>query len=208
MLQPSPPTRFRFTIFGMIVLIALINYIDRGAISYAGSFILNEYGLDQKAWGLVLGYFGYGYMFGALIGGTLSDRLGARRVWMTAGILWSAFEIMTAYAGNIGMALLGGSALTGFAIIRILFGFSEGPAYSTINKTMGRWSTTKERGFAVSLGLLSTPLGALLTAPVSVALLTLTGSWRVPASVDFLLQIRVQTTRMARSEALMLVGND
>ena len=179
MLQTPPPTRFRFTIFGMIVLIALINYIDRGAISYAASFILKEYGLDQKAWGLVLGYFGYGYMFGALIGGTLSDRLGARRVWMTAGILWSAFEIMTAYAGNIGMALFGGSALTGFAIIRILFGFSEGPAYSTINKTMGRWATTKERGFAVSLGLLSTPLGALLTAPVSVALLTLTGSWRV-----------------------------
>ena len=44
---------------------------------------------------------------------------------------------------------------------------------------MGHWATAKERGFAVSLGLLSTPLGALLTAPVSVAVLTLTGSWRI-----------------------------
>ena len=179
MLRTAPPNRFRYTIFGMIVLIALINYIDRGAISYAASFILEEYRLDQKSWGLVLGYFGYGYMFGALIGGTLADRLGARCVWVIAGIAWSAFEILTAYAGNIGMAMFGGSALAGFAVIRILFGFSEGPAYSTINKTMGRWATPKERGFAVSLGLLSTPLGALLTAPVSVAILTLTGSWRV-----------------------------
>src|ERR1041385_9051935 len=178
MLQPAPPTRFRFTIFGMVVLIALINYVDRGAISYAASFILKEYGLDQKAWGLVLGYFGYGYMFGALIGGTLSDRWGARRVWTIAGVLWSVFEILRAYAGNIGMAMFAGSALAGFAVIRVLFGFSEGPAYSTINKTMGRWATPKERGFAVSLGLISTPLGALLTAPVSVAILTLTGSWR------------------------------
>ncbi len=62
--------------------------------------------------------------------------------------------------------------------MRVLFGFSEGPAYSIINKTIGNWATPKERGFVVGIGLLSTPLGALLTAPVSVGLLALTGSWR------------------------------
>src|SRR5260370_2801562 len=73
---------------------------------------------------------------------------------------------------------MGGSALGGFAFMRVLFGFAEGPVYSTINKTMSAWATRKERGFAISIGLLSTPLGALLTAPVSVGLLMLTGSWR------------------------------
>ena len=75
-------------------------------------------------------------------------------------------------------SFLGGSALAGFATIRILFGAAEGPAYSIINKTIANWATPRERGFVVGFGLLSTPLGALLTAPVAVGLLSLTGSWR------------------------------
>ena len=176
--RPEGRTRFRYVIFSSIVVIAMINYIDRGAISYAAGDITAEYNLDRAAWGAVLGYFGYGYMFGALIGGALGDRFGAKLVWLVAGVAWSLFEIATAYAGDFGLAMLGGSALAGFAVVRVLFGFAEGPAYSIINKTVGNWATPRERGFAVSIGLLSTPLGALLTAPMSVGLLLLTGSWR------------------------------
>lgn len=176
--QHPQATRYRFTVFFLIVVIALVNYIDRGAIAYAAGQITSEYGFDRAAWGSVLGYFGYGYMFGALIGGALADRLGAKRVWVIAGIAWSLLAIAMIWAGDIGLAVFGGSALSGFAMVRILFGFSEGPAYSIINKTMAAWSSPAERGFAVSIGLLSTPLGALLTAPVAVGLLLLTDSWR------------------------------
>ncbi|WP_240320261.1 MFS transporter [Achromobacter insuavis] len=162
----------------MVVLLALINYIDRGAMSYAAAHITGEYGLDRGDWGAVLGYFGYGYMVGALFGGMLADRFGPRKVWIVAGVTWSIFEIATAWAGDFGLAFLGGSALAGFATIRILFGAAEGPAYSIINKTIANWATPRERGFVVGFGLLSTPLGALLTAPVAVGLLSLTGSWR------------------------------
>lgn len=170
--------KFRYQIFFLVLVVALINYIDRGALSYAGSQVMSEFGFNNQDWGKILGYFGYGYMFGALIGGALGDYWGPKKVWLIAGIAWSIFEIGTAFAGEIGMMFFGGSALAGFAIMRVLFGFSEGPAYSIINKTIGNWATPKERGFVVGIGLLSTPLGALLTAPVSVGLLTLTGSWR------------------------------
>nr|WP_035360262.1 MFS transporter [Achromobacter insuavis] len=174
----SRNSRFRYRIFTMVVLLALINYIDRGAMSYAAAHITGEYGLDRGDWGAVLGYFGYGYMVGALFGGMLADRFGPRKVWIVAGVTWSIFEIATAWAGDFGLAFLGGSALAGFATIRILFGAAEGPAYSIINKTIANWATPRERGFVVGFGLLSTPLGALLTAPVAVGLLSLTGSWR------------------------------
>jgi sugar phosphate permease len=168
---------YRFFIMTMIVVMAVINYIDRGAISYAQASIIKEFGLDPKSWGEVLGYFGYGYMFGALFGGTLADLKGPKFVWIISGITWSVFEIGTAYAGQIGAALFGGSALAGFAMFRVLFGFAEGPAFSTINKTMANWASPKERGFAASLGLLGTPLGAMLTAPAAVGLLSIT-DWR------------------------------
>ncbi|WP_210253005.1 MFS transporter [Beijerinckia sp. L45] len=179
-MMPVISSRFRYTIFVMMMLLTVINYVDRGAIAYAASAIIGEYHLDKAQWGAVLGYFGYGYMVGAVLGGTFADTVGARRVWWIAGTAWSLFEIATAYAGNIGIALFGGgSALVGFAMIRILFGLSEGPAYALLNKTVGVWATPRERGFAASVGLLSTPLGALLTAPIAVGLLTLTGDWRI-----------------------------
>jgi MFS family permease len=186
----------------MIIVITMINYIDRGAISYAAESITHEYGLGRVAWGAVLGYFGYGYMFGALLGGALADVWGAKRVWAVAGFAWSFFEGASAFAGDLGLALFGGSALAGFAVIRVLFGFSEGPAYSTINKTMALWAAPRERAISVSLALVSAPLGALLTAPASVGLLLLTKNWRtmflvlaVISAVALVVFLRVFTDR-------------
>ncbi|WML44735.1 MFS transporter [Neobacillus sp. PS3-40] len=169
---------YRYKIMLMMALMVIINYIDRGAISYGQKEIIGEFGFDTIAWGAVLGYFGYGYLFGSLFGGILSDKKGPKFVWILIGISWSIFVIATAFAGDMGKALFGGSALAGFAVVRILFGFSEGPTFSTINKTNANWATPKERGFAASVGLLGTPLGALLTAPVAVGLLSIV-SWKV-----------------------------
>ena len=176
--KKRPKPNFRFTIFGLVVVITVINYVDRGAISYAANPMIDEFNLNTVAWGQVLGYFGYGYMFGALVGGALADRKGPRWVWFWAVLLWSVFEVGMVFAGDIGIAIFGGSALAGFAVFRILFGVAEGPTFSTINRTMANWATVRERGFAASLGLLGTPLGALLAAPIAVFLLTVTGSWR------------------------------
>ncbi len=96
-----------------------------------------------------------------------------------AGVLWSLLEIATAWAGDLGMALFGGSAIMGFAALRILFGFSEGPAYALMNKAIAHWAPDNERGFALSIGLLSTQVGSLLTAPIAVGLLLLTHDWRM-----------------------------
>ncbi len=173
------PSRYRYTIFSMLFLIALINYVDRGALSFAANAISAEYHFSKVQLGAVLGYFGFGYLFGSLCGGFLADRIGTKKVWMMAGILWSLLEIATAWAGDLGLALFGGSAIMGFAALRILFGFSEGPAYALMNKAIAHWAPDKERGFALSIGLLSTQVGSLLTAPVAVGLLLLTNDWRM-----------------------------
>lgn len=169
---------YRYVVMGLMALMAIINYVDRGAISYASGQITSEFGLDKAAWGAVLGYFGYGYMVGALIGGALADAKGPKWMWMVAGTLWSVLEISMIFAGQIGIALFGGSALFGFAVFRVLFGFAEGPAFATINRTLAVWAAPSERGIATGLGLLGTPLGALLTAPIAVGLLSL-GDWRI-----------------------------
>lgn len=175
----AAPTRFRFVIVGLLFMIATVNYVDRGALSFASEQIISTFGFDSAQWGEILGFFGYGYMFGAVCGGALLDRWGARKVWIFAGVAWSIFEAGTAVAGEFGLTALGGSALAGFAVMRSLFGFTEGPAFSSINKTIARWAAPKERALLSSFALASTPFGALLSAPVTVGLLTLTGDWRI-----------------------------
>ncbi|EIC83887.1 MFS transporter [Serratia sp. M24T3] len=169
---------YRYRIFAMVFFIALINYIDRGALSFAANDISTEFHLTKMQLGAVLGYFGYGYLFGSLCGGFLADRIGTKKVWLIAGVLWSLLEIATAWAGELGIAMFSGSAIMGFAVLRIMFGFSEGPAYALMNKTIAHWAPRKERGFSLSIGLLSTQVGALLTAPLAVGLLLLTHDWR------------------------------
>jgi sugar phosphate permease len=173
------PTRFRYVIAGLVLLIAVVNYADRGALAFASQQIIKEYGLNAASWGAVLGYFGYGFMLGGVIGGFLSDRWGPKRVQIVAGIGWSVFEAATAFAGEIGLAVFGGSALAGFAVIRILFGLAEGPTFSVLNKSISGWASPRERASMIALALASAPLGGALAAPVSVSLLVLTGSWRM-----------------------------
>lgn len=173
------PSRYRYTLFSLLFLIALINYIDRGALSFAANAIAAEYHFSKVQLGAVLGYFGFGYLLGSLCGGFLADHIGTKKVWLLAGVLWSLLEIATAWAGELGIALFGGSALMGFAALRILFGFAEGPAYALMNKTIAHWAPDNERGFALGIGLLSTQVGALLTAPIAVGLLLLTHDWRM-----------------------------
>lgn len=172
-------TRYRYRIFAMLFFIALINYIDRGALSFAANAISDEFHFSKTELGAVLSYFGFGYLFGSLCGGFLADRLGTKKVWLLAGMLWSLLEIATAWAGEVGMTLFGGSAIMGFAVMRILFGFAEGPAYALMNKAIAHWAPDNERGMALGIGLLSTQVGALLTAPIAVGLLLLTNDWRM-----------------------------
>ena len=54
------------------------------------------------------------------------------------------FEIATAFAGEIGIAVFGGSALIGFAIFRVLFGLTEGPSFAVSNKTAANWAAPKK----------------------------------------------------------------
>ena len=121
--------RYRYFIITMIVIMTMINYIDRGAISYAQEDIIKEFGFDTIAWGSILGYFGYGYMFGSLLGGITADKKGPKFVWILAGTAWSLVEIAMAFAGELGMAIFVGSAIAGFGFLGLLFCISDGPIF-------------------------------------------------------------------------------
>lgn len=170
-------TKYRYFVIFMVLLIMIINYIDRGALAYAQRDIIKEFGLTPAQWGSIMGFFGYGYIFGGLFGGALADKKGPRFVWLTFVTLWSICVALTAFAGNIGVAVFGGSAMAGFFVVRVLFGFAEGPSFVSMSRTLANWVAPKERAFTSSITLIGTPLGSVITAPIAVFLLSIS-DWR------------------------------
>lgn len=117
-------------------------------------------------------------MLGLLVGGLTAYKKGPKFVWIIARTAWSIAEMAMTYAGELGMAIFGGSALVGFGLLRVLFGVAEGPVFSIISKTNANWAALKERGLLSALGLIGVPLGALITAPIVSGFLTI-ASWRL-----------------------------
>lgn len=126
----------------------------------------------------VLGYFGYKYLFGAIVGSILVDVFGSKKSMASGGRGLVYLEILTVYKGNIGLAVMGESVLVGFATNRTLFGLSEGPDYVVINKSLANWVIPKQRRLIVGFRLLSMPLRALLAASIAIGLLVLSTNWR------------------------------
>src|SRR4051812_46344120 len=108
---------FRWYIVFMLFLAAIINYIDRSALSVAMPFISKRFHLEPAEMGLILSSFFIGYALFNFIGGYFSDVFGPRKVFGTSMVVWSIFCGLTATAFNF----------TSLFIVRLMFGVGEGP---------------------------------------------------------------------------------
>ena len=161
-------TRVRWLIGGLMFLGGMINYLDRSALAVAAPFITKDLKLDPAELGIVFSAFSFGYAPFCFFGGWLSDRFGPRRVMGGSMVMWSMFCGLTAAAFNLVSLLL----------IRIVFGFAEGPIGSTTNKMVRNWYPHREQATAVSVANAGTPLGAALSGPV-VGFLAIAFGWRI-----------------------------
>ncbi|MDQ2803277.1 MAG: MFS transporter [Pseudomonadota bacterium] len=161
-------SRTRWLIGGLMFLGGMINYLDRSALAVAAPFITKDLNLGPAELGIVFSAFSLGYAPFCFVGGWLSDRFGPKRVMAGAMVMWSLFCGLTAAAFNLISLLL----------IRVLFGFSEGPIGSTTNKMVRNWFPHREQATAVGIANAGTPLGAALSGPV-VGFLAIAVGWRV-----------------------------
>src|SRR5258706_13966173 len=90
--------KFRHRVLGLLVLLAVITYVDRVCISVAGKTIQDDLKLTPSKWGWVLGSFALAYGIFEVPMGALGDRIGPRRVF-TRIVIWGA-----AFTGVTGLA--------------------------------------------------------------------------------------------------------
>lgn len=160
-------SNYRWVIIFLAFLITAINYIDRSSISFAILPLTKMLKLNPGEVGLVLGAFGIGYAVMTFFGGIIVDFKGARSTWFWAALIWSLSMGATAFA-------------TGFIylmVVRYLLGMCEGPNFPALNRAVGDWLPSNERGVALGWGLVAVPFALMIGAPI-VSQLTIHIGWR------------------------------
>lgn len=159
---------FRWATITLIVVLIVINYIDRSAISYVVDPLSKEFGINTAQYGLISSAFSIGYMVFAFLSGPLVDRFGPRKVLLWGMVIWSIATALTPISGGF----------TGLLLIRIILGMGEAPGFPSATRIASRWLPRSERGFALALcGGVAVSGSLLIGGPLVTQLINALG-WR------------------------------
>jgi len=155
----------------LVVLLFLgwaLGNLDRYLINYAVVYIGEDLSLSATETGLILSSFFLGYALMQLPGGIMADKFGAKRVLLTAVIVWSIFTGLTAVAWTLSI-MLG---------VRFLFGIGEGGFQPAASKVISTAFPENERSRVMSIMLSSAGIMGMFVPILSAALLITIG-WRL-----------------------------
>ena len=163
----AAPTRARFTLIYLTLILSVITYVDRVAISSAAPAIRDDLGLSPVEMAWVFSAFTFAYAAFEIPSGWLGDVIGPRTVLARIVLWWSAFTALTGAAWNY----------PSLVIARFLFGVGEAGAFPNISRSFASWIPVAERGAAHGLVLMGSRAGGAITPIVVVGLMTWIG-WR------------------------------
>jgi MFS family permease len=133
--ETATPTRARSWVVVFAITLAIIQYIDRVAISQAAPSISADLALSPSQMGWVFSAFTLAYALFEIPGGYLGDRIGPRRVLLRIVVWWSFFTAATGWAWN----------LASLVVTRFLFGAGEAGCFPNLTKAFSRWLPKQER---------------------------------------------------------------
>ena len=164
---PPRPSGVRHVVVALALLLGIVLYLDRAAISVLAPAIRHDLHLGPMAMGGIFTAFVWGYALFNLPAGWLGDRFGARRVLAGIVVLWSAFTALTAVAWSLASLL----------VLRFLFGSAEAGATPTVSQSFSRWIPVAERARAQGCYFAGMSAGVGLTPPL-VTFCLLRWGWR------------------------------
>lgn len=161
------PTNTRFSVLGMLSLLAGVLYLDRICISAAIDSIQKDLNLTNTEISYVMISFTIAYGMFEIPTGRWGDQIGSRRVLTRISIWWSIFTALTGSCTGLVMLI----------IVRFLFGAGEAGAFPNSARVLSVWFPDTERGRAQGIMLAASQVGGALS-PFLAALLINSIGWR------------------------------
>lgn len=167
-LQSEKPTKVRWMVFGSLLALCTVNYIDRAVISICMPSIEADLHFGPALVGVILSAFFWGYTLMQIPSGWIADRLGPGKTILGSGILWGVFQVITGFL----------SSSSAFMAVRALLGASEAPIYPASSKLQSVWLTKNERTRGAAIVDAGSALGTAIGGPLIIAFLAWFGGWR------------------------------
>jgi MFS family permease len=156
---------------GMIIfllfLLTVISNADKAIIGFASVSIIKELGLTAEQWGVVGSVFFLLYSISAVLGGSLADKIGTKKVIIGMVAIWSIVQFSTIFVSSFVYLLA----------TRIILGAGEGPSYSLAMTAASKYLPKEKLGIGLTLVSVGGPLGVAISAPFLMHMITNFG-WR------------------------------
>lgn len=159
--------KYRWRIVVLLFFAATINYIDRQVLGILAPELQESFNWSESDYGFIIMAFQMAYAIGLITTGTILDRIGTKKGFSFAVVLWSIAAMVHAAARTV----------FGFAASRFLLGIGASGNFPASVKTVAEWFPKKERALATGIFNSGTNVGAILT-PLLVPLIALTWGWK------------------------------
>ncbi|MBA2481812.1 MAG: MFS transporter [Planctomycetes bacterium] len=160
-------TRLSWMLVALLVVAAILNYLDRQILSTLGPTIRTEFTLSNWQWGQITASFSLVYIFSSLLGGMWIDRVGVRNGLLISTLVWSIAAAGHALANDF----------WDLCFWRMMLALGEGPGAAALAKGMRRVMIPRLRDTGSALIGFGWAAGALL-APLIAGVLAEWSGWR------------------------------
>ena len=171
-MQSEKPTglrigNYRWRICALLFFATTINYLDRQVLGILAPYLQEDLGWNEIDYANIVAAFKIAYALGMVGMGNLLDRLGSKKGFSLAIIVWSLAGMAHALARSV----------WSFASARFMLGLGESANFPASVKTVAEWFPQKERALAVGIFNSGTNVGSIL-APLVVPWLAITYGWQ------------------------------
>jgi len=179
----------RWSVCALLFFATTINYIDRQVIGLLKSTLQEQFKFSELDYAAIVFSFQLAYAIGLLLAGRIMDKLGTRRGFALALLVWSVaaaahgaanlfpdLQVPTVLINPPSIVLLSGAA-AGFALARFMLGLGEAGNFPAAIKTIAEWFPRKERALATGIFNSGSNVGAVIT-PLVVPWITLQWGWQ------------------------------
>jgi ACS family tartrate transporter-like MFS transporter len=158
-----------------LIVCYFVAYLDRVNVGFAKLQMNSALGLSEAAYGLGAGMFFIAYFLLEVPSNLALDKFGARLWIARIMISWGIISGLFAFIGPISAAT-GISTPSVFYILRFLLGIAEAGFFPGIIFYLTLWFPSVYRARVVALFMLAIPFSSIIGAPISGALLSITGA--------------------------------
>jgi len=178
--------KYRWTICGLLFFATTVNYLDRQVLSLLAPKLSEEFGWSNSDYANITAVFQFIYAISMLFAGRIIDKLGTKKGYILAIVVWSLGAIMHAYSLPVGtafstfLAWIGLGAvpvsIAGFMLSRAVLGFGESGNFPAAIKAVAEYFPKKERSLATGIFNSGSNVGAIL-APLTVPIIAKYYGW-------------------------------